>query len=64
MYDLYGAGEADFELQVVHPDCGHDFPDDIYTDLSGLTRVIAEDLIQTCQKRAYANPTDGPKAFG
>ena len=23
VYDLYGAGEA---LQVVHPDCGHDFP--------------------------------------
>ena len=26
VYDLYGAGEA---LQVVHPDCGHDFPDAI-----------------------------------
>ena len=26
VYDLYGVGEA---LQVVHPDCGHDFPDAI-----------------------------------
>ena len=26
VYDLYGAGEA---LQVVHPDCDHDFPDSI-----------------------------------
>ena len=26
VYDLYGAGEA---LQVVHPDCDHDFPDAI-----------------------------------
>ena len=39
VYDLYGAGEA---LQVVHPDCGHDFPDDIR---QRAYQIIAEALI-------------------
>ena len=38
VYDLYGVGEA---LQVVHPDCGHDFPDAIR---QRAYRVIAEAL--------------------
>ena len=38
VYDLYGAGE---DLQVVYPDCGHDFPDAIR---ERAYRVIAEAL--------------------
>ena len=38
VYALYGAGEA---LQVVHPDCGHDFPAAIRLRAY---RVIAEEL--------------------
>ncbi len=39
VYDLYGAGQA---LQVVHPNCGHDFPDAIR---QRAYQVIAEVLL-------------------